>query len=149
MIWGQIGVLNDLYGENYMMKKILITVLVLLGLTFISSDVNASKSQASGVIPLEYLDCGVWAYQPHRAGSNVSASGEVSCATNHAVLHVVAGLRDNTYRYNGVEKYCYNTDYCSASVSLSYSSARQWQSDVSGYVGSWQAYYASGWYYIP
>ncbi len=125
------------------------TVLILLGLLCFVNNADASAMRTAGITPLEYLDCGVWAYQPYRSSSNVIASGEVSCATNHATLHVVAGLRDNTYRYTSVSKYCYNTNYCSTSVKLSYVAGRQWQSDVSGYVGSWQAYYASAWYYIP
>lgn len=97
------------------------------------------------VTPDVPLDCGVWPDLPYKSGSVVVGTGEVSCDTAHPNLRVVAGIRDSSGRYWSVERQCYNTDYCSVSASLSYVSGRQWQTDVSGYVGSWNAYYSSYW----
>ena len=96
-------------------------------------------------------DCGVWAYNPQRSGSNVNGKSEVSCASNHSSLRVVSGLRDWTNRYTSKTKTCYNTDYCTVTATLSYSPNRQWKTDVSGYVSDipWQAYYATNWISIP
>lgn len=131
-----------------MKKKIIFICFAITLLLFFANLSPVKAFDQTNIFPDEYIDCGVWAYDPHKSGSNVVATGEVSCSTNHPSLRVVAGLRDNTYRYTSASQQCYNTSYCVVSVTLSYVSGRQWQSDVSGYVGSWQGYYATGWKYI-
>ncbi len=131
-------------------RSLLMLVAVVLAVSlFFTSAVAAAGPQPPANNPDIPIDCGVWAYNPVRSGSNVNGTGEVSCATVHATLRVVAGLRDSNNRYTSRQKYCYNTNYCSTTATLTYYAGRQWQTDVSGYVGSWQAYYASSWVYIP
>ena len=126
-------------------RTLLIFAIVVIVLSLFPSVVLADTG------PLPPVDCGVWAYNPVRSGSNVNGKAEVSCLTNHQSLRVVAGLRDWTGRYISKAKTCYNINYCSTSATLSYSPGRQWQTDVSGYVSdiSWQAYYATNWISIP
>lgn len=122
------------------MKKWMILGFSCLAFVFVVNNVYAIKMiQPINTTPDEYLDCGVWAYTPHKSGSNVVATGEISCDTNHSTLRVVAGVRDSTYRYHSSSKYCYNTNYCVTTASLSHVADREWQGDVSGYVGSWNA----------
>jgi hypothetical protein len=126
---------------------IVLTVVIFLG--SYTTPVMADEPQPTDQ-PKIPLDCGVWAYDPVRSGSNVNGTGEISCSTAHSSLKVVAGLRDWTDRYTSKVKTCYNTDYCSVTATLSYSPGRQWITDVSGYMGTyWQAYDTSNWGSIP
>jgi len=131
------------------MNKIFVFFIVLTLLGFSVNCVHASFDSNHGTTPDEYLDCGVWAYDPVHIGSSVYGSAAVSCATAHATLRVVAGIRDSNNHYNSKEKYCYNASSCSISASLPYASGLNWKTDVSGYVGAWQAYYSTDWIYIP
>jgi len=127
-------------------KPLIIAVIIAILLSLTPSLVLAY------IPPLPPTDCGVWAYDPVKSGSYVNGKAEVSCATNHSSLRVVAGIRDSpNNRYTSEQKICYNTNYCSVTASLSYYSGRSWQADVSGYVTdiSWQAYYATNWISIP
>lgn len=131
------------------MKKALCSIIFLLLLSMTVHGVSASTGLDSTSIPDEYLDCGVWAYDPVHIGGNIYGSGVVSCATAHASLRVVAGIRDSNNHYSSRQNYCYNTSTCSISASLPYTSGLNWQTDVSGYVGAWQAYYATDWIGLP
>lgn len=135
-----------------MLRKSLLPFLIIVA--FLSLSTTSALANEGPQPPLEPdapLDCGVWALNPVKEGTIVKGEGEVSCATNHASLRVVAGLRDWTGRYSSKTKTCYNASYCTVTATLSYSSGRQWQTDVSGYVSdiSWQAYYATNWISIP
>ncbi len=121
-------------------------VIILAGLLSISV---AADTHGLPPSPKEPLDCGVWAYNPVRSGSNVIGKGEISCATAHPWLRVVTELQDWTGRYNIKDKYCYGASYCSTTATLSYSPGRQWMTMVSGYMNGWQAYYQTDWVSIP
>lgn len=121
-------------------------VVVLLSLS------PSGASAAAGPLPPSpdaLLDCGIWAYNPVRSGSNVNGKGEISCASNHPMLKVVAGLGNNDANpnrphYTSKVKICYNTNYCSVTASLPYVSGLCWSTDVSGYQGTdWQAWIIS------
>lgn len=139
------------WEQKYLSDNLEVTATAFLLLILLTSIASADTGPQPPVNPDAPLDCGVWAYNPVRFGSNVNGQGEVSCLTNHSSLRVTAGLRDWTGRYTSKVKTCYNTSYCSVTATLSYSPGRQWQTDVSGYVSdiSWQAYYATNWIAIP
>ncbi len=130
-------------------KNLLITTIIVLLLSLLPTSVFAKTNDTT--TPYAPRDCGVWAYDPAKSGSNVNGKAEVSCASNHASLRVVAGLRDSAGRYISKSKTCYNTNYCSITATLTYVANRDWQTDVSGYVTdiSWSAYYATSWKHIP
>jgi len=134
-----------------MLRKVvfIVTITVLLLSLFPSGVLAGSEYQPPN--PNVPVDCGVWADNPKKSGTSVNGKAEVSCASNHSSLKVVAGLRDWTGRYTTKTKTCYNTYYCTTTAILSYSPGRQWQTDVSGYVTDipWQAYYATNWISIP
>lgn len=137
-----------------MVHKLHKIIPIVLIVTAIFSSTPSNVLADSGLQPPSPnvpIDCGVWAYNPSRSGSNVNGKGEVSCSSNHASLKVTAGLRDWTGRYTTKTKTCYNAIDCNITATLSYSSGRQWQTDVSGYVNDipWQAYYATNWVSIP
>jgi hypothetical protein len=132
-------------------KPLLLATIIIVFLSLLPTVVLADAGPQPPIDPDLPLDCGVWAELPKKSGANVEGKGEVSCATNHSSLRVVAGLRDWTGRYTSKTKTCYGTNYCNVTATLSYFSGRQWQTDVSGYVSdiSWQAYYATNWISIP
>lgn len=140
-----------LKSQNMFHKTLLIFTIAFILLSPTSSRVLADTRSQPLFEPDVPSDCGVWAYNPVRSGSNVNGKAEVACDTNHSSLRVVAGLRDWTNRYTSKTKTCYNTDYCTTTATLSYSPGRQWKTDVSGYVSDipWQAYYATNWISIP
>jgi len=132
-------------------KSLLLGTIIVVFLSLLPTVALAEAGPQPPIDPDLPLDCGVWAWDPVKSGTNVNGKGEVSCATNHSSLRVVSGLRDWTGRYTSKTKTCYGANYCTVTATLSYSSGRQWQTDVSGYVSdiSWQAYYATNWKSIP
>src|SRR5215211_6868596 len=86
--------------HNHVKQNLLIFAIVVIVLSLFPSVVLADTG------PLPPVDCGVWAYNPVRSGSNVNGKAEVSCLTNHQSLRVVAGLRDWTGRYISKTKTC-------------------------------------------
>ena len=133
-------------------KTLLITIIAIVLISLFPTSVLAETGPRPPITPDEPTDCGVWAYNPVRSGSSVNGKGEISCATNHPSLKVGVQVCDWTGRCTSpaVTKTCSNTNYCSATASLSYSSARQWKTAVSGYQGTaWQAYYETSWVSIP
>jgi hypothetical protein len=131
-------------------KKFVVTVMVVVILLASFTTSALADDPKPPIQPLVPLDCGVWAYDPVRSGASVNGTGEISCLTAHASLKVVVGLKDWTNRYTSKVKTCYNKNYCSTTATLSYSSGRQWLTDVSGYMGTyWQAYDTSNWVAIP
>ncbi len=102
--------------------------------------------------PDEPIDCGVWAWNPRRSidGSYVYATSFVSCDSVHSTLRVVAELVDTGGRLHRTEKTCYSTTRCTAPQNrLSYIGRRYYTERVSGYVGSWNAYYTTDPIWIP
>lgn len=137
--------------KNMLRKSLLLATIIVVFLSPLPTGVLADAGPQPPIDPDLPLDCGVWAELPKKSGSNVNGKGEVSCATNHSSLRVVAGLRDSMNRYISKTKTCYGANYCTVTATLSYVSGRQWQTDVSGYVSdiSWQAYYATNWISNP
>lgn len=133
-------------------KPLLLATTLIILISLLPTAVLADAGPQPPIDPDLPLDCGVWAYNPVKSGSNVNGKGEVSCTTNHLSLRVVAGLRDRTgSRYISKTKTCYGTNYCTVTATLSYFPGREWQTDVSGYVSdiSWQAYYVTNYIFIP
>ncbi len=100
----------------------------------------------------EPIDCGVWAVNPHHSpgGSYVYSNSFVSCDSIHAQIRVVAELVDDHGRLNRTERTCYGTSGCYAPQNkLTYIGNRYYTARVSGYVGSWNAYYQTDPIYIP
>jgi hypothetical protein len=123
------------------MKRLIVFLLLsTICFTFKVPPVSANSLYGGTITPDEALDCGVWAYTPYQTGTSVVGLAEVSCASKHSSIRVVAGLRDSAGRYNSTSKTCYNTSTCQVSTTLSYIGPRTWQTDVSGYVSSWNAY---------
>jgi hypothetical protein len=88
------------------------------------------------------IDCGVWENPPVKSGGTVYGSGGVSCATNHANLQVDVELVDGHRQFYSYPypKTCYNTNTCSNTAYGTYIGGRYWTTEVSGFVGSWNAY---------
>jgi hypothetical protein len=136
-----------------MKTKLRIVLAIVAVLVFSPTIVNASSEvgpeQPDQTI-LTPLDCGVDAQNPYRGSDGrIYTYGEVSCATKHSALKVVVGLNDGAISLASNPVYCYNTDICRVYFSRSYIANRTWYSEVSGYVGDWQAYYYSDSVYIP
>ena len=66
-------------------------------------------------------------------------------------LKVNVQIRDCTTLASGPTSTntCYSTNSCSTIATMPYTSGHYYQTVVSGYVGSWQAYYQSGCVYFP
>ena len=67
-------------------KTMFIATIAVILLSLTPSTASADTGPQPPIQPLEPLDCGVWAYNPVKSGSNVNGKGEISCATNHASL---------------------------------------------------------------
>ncbi len=131
------------------MSKRIIVLATIIALVFPAFQVALAAPPAPPGGPDIPIDCGVWAYDPYKSGSSVKGKGEVSCASAHSQLKVNVELQDSAGRHFYAQKTCNNASYCAATASGSYVAGRDWMTGVSGYVGSWNAYYQTDWVHIP
>jgi len=130
-------------------KNLVILIVVILMNTFLAAFILAPSALAPDTPP---PICSVSFTDPLRSGDNVFGTGTIRCEDPQPKLIVVVQVADWTGRTTtpAETETCYNTNVCSTTASLSYSSGRQWQTRVSGYANNdFSEYVASNWISIP